>query len=56
MSDQGEHLLKTTIQVLTQEFMIHHQKNTLYHPQANGAIESFNNILEHDLTKDYNGQ
>jgi transposase InsO family protein len=56
MSDQGSHFLNETIQQLTQEFMIHHQKITPYHPQANDAVESFNKILDHALTKVFNVQ
>jgi transposase InsO family protein len=56
ISDRGFHFLNNTIQELTQVFMIHHKKRTPYHPQANGMVESFNNILEHDLDKFCNVQ
>jgi transposase InsO family protein len=51
ISDQVTHFINETVESLTEEFAVHHQKSTSYHPQANGTIEAFKKILETTLTK-----
>jgi hypothetical protein len=51
MSDQGTHVINSTIQAMNEEFEIYHQKRNSYHIQANRTMEAFNMILENSLTK-----
>ena len=54
INDQGTHIINQTIETLLKEFLIDHQKTLEYHPQANGAVESFNKTLTKGLTKTCN--
>jgi transposase InsO family protein len=54
MRDQGTRFIKNTISTMTEQFKVHHQKSTPYHPHANGTVEAFNKIMENALTKIYN--
>jgi transposase InsO family protein len=51
MSDQGTHFINNIVEALTEEFEVHHQKSTPYHPQENGTVEEFNKIVETTLMK-----
>jgi hypothetical protein len=51
INDQGTHFVNETIKVLLEIFLIDHRKMTSYHPQENGAVESFNKTLHKGLTK-----
>ena len=54
ISYQGTLFINKTIETLLKEFLIDHHKTSTYHPQANGAVESFNKTLTKGLTKIWN--
>ena len=56
LSDHGSHFINRTINALTEDFQIQHKKITPYHLQANGIVEVFNKVLEHEITKVYNAR
>jgi hypothetical protein len=54
MSDQGTHLINSTIKAMTEDFEVYHHNSIPYHPRENGTVEAFNKILENTLTKIWN--
>ena len=50
VSDQDTHFINSNIKDMTEEFEFYHQKITPYHPQENRIVESFNKIIENELT------
>jgi hypothetical protein len=51
MSYKGKHFINKTIEAMTEEFAVHHQKITPSCPQENGTIETFKKILEIAIRK-----
>ena len=51
VTDQGTQLTSKLIKELTMKYGIRHCKYSPYHPQANGKVESTNEVLEAILTK-----
>ncbi len=50
-NDQGTHFVNRVIEELTEKFRIKHRLPSLYHPQTNGLVERFNQILYEKLAK-----
>jgi len=51
LTDNGEEFLSYQVQSTLQRFGIHHRHTTPYHPQTNGRIEKFNDILTQMLAR-----
>jgi transposase InsO family protein len=46
VTDQRAYFISKLMQSITQQYQIKHQKSSLYHPRANGQVESTKNVLE----------
>ena len=51
LTDNGEEFLSYQVQNLLRRFDIQHRHTTPYHPQTNGRLEKFNDILTQILAK-----
>jgi hypothetical protein len=51
VTDHRAQFTSKLVQSIIQWYQIKHQKSSLYHPQANGKVESTNKVLEAILTK-----
>ncbi len=51
VSDQGNHFMNKTIEILVEKFMISHHKSTTYYPQGNEQAKSTNKTLGKILSK-----
>ena len=50
-ADQGTQFMSKLVKTITQQYQIRHRTSSLYHPQANGHVESTNKVIEAILTK-----
>ena len=51
LSDRGTHFRNKLVDRLCKKFEIKHKLLSPYHPQTNGLVERFNQILCESLTK-----
>jgi transposase InsO family protein len=51
LTDNGEEFLSYHVQNLLRCFGIHHSHTTPYHPQTNGRLEKFNDVLTQMLVR-----
>eukprot|EP00253_Pinus_taeda_P018791 PITA_18791 len=51
VTDQGTQFTSKLVKDITDKYQIKHRRSTLYHPQANGQVESTNKTLEGIIAK-----
>ena len=51
LTDNGEEFLSYQVQNLLQRFGIQHRRTSPYHPQTNGRLEKFNDVLTQMLAR-----